>query len=82
MIKINHWYVISLIITMLIALPILTVFISFFGSTSEYYTLLKNTFSLYLIWCSLLKYFLVKININKKGYNRLVRILYARNILS
>ncbi len=44
MIKINHWYVISLIITMLIALPILTVFISFFGSTSEYYTLLKNTF--------------------------------------
>ena len=44
MIKINHWYVISLITTMLIALPILTVFISFFGSTSEYYTLLKNTF--------------------------------------
>ena len=44
MIKINQWYVISLIITILISLPILTVFISFFGSTSEYYTLLKNTF--------------------------------------
>ena len=44
MIKINYWYLISIAISMVIALPILTVFISFFGSTSEYYFLLKKTF--------------------------------------
>ncbi len=44
MIKINYWYLVSLVITLMIALPILTVFISFFGSTSDYYYLLKSTF--------------------------------------
>ena len=42
--KINYWFLTSLIITLVISLPILTVFISFFGSTSEYYKLLSNTF--------------------------------------
>ena len=44
MIKINYWLLASLIITTIIALPILTVFFSFFGSTSDYYELLSNTF--------------------------------------
>jgi len=42
--KINYWFLISIFVTLVIALPIFTVFISFFGSTSEYYILLKNTF--------------------------------------
>ena len=44
MIKINYWLLASLIITTIIALPILTVFFSFFGATSGYYELLSNTF--------------------------------------
>ena len=42
--NINFWYVSSILVSLLIALPILTVFASFFGTTSEYYELLKNTF--------------------------------------
>ena len=42
--NINYWYLSSLLISLLVAMPILTVFSSFFGSTSEYYLLLKNTF--------------------------------------
>ena len=42
--NINYWYFSSLLISLLVAMPILTVFSSFFGSTSEYYLLLKNTF--------------------------------------
>ena len=44
MIKINYWFLASLLITTIIALPLLTVFVSFFGSTSGYFDLLKNTF--------------------------------------
>ena len=44
--KINFWYLASLLVSLLVALPILTVFASFFGTTSEYYELLKNTFLL------------------------------------
>ena len=42
--NINYWYLSSLVVTLLVALPILTVFASFFGTTSEYYELLRNTF--------------------------------------
>ena len=42
--KINYWFLISLFITLVIVLPILTVFVSFFGSTSDYYKLLSDTF--------------------------------------
>jgi len=42
--NINYWYLSSLLISILVALPILTVFASFFGTTSEYFELLKNTF--------------------------------------
>jgi iron(III) transport system permease protein len=40
----NIWYISSLFITLVVAIPIITVFFSFFDITSEYYTLLKNTF--------------------------------------
>ena len=44
--KINFWYLTSLLITLLVAVPIITVFTSFFNTTSDYYILLKNTFLL------------------------------------
>ena len=44
--NINYWYLSSLLVSLLVALPILTVFASFFGSTGEYFELLKNTFLL------------------------------------
>ena len=42
--NINYWYLSSHLVSLLVALPILTVFASFFGTTSEYYELLRNTF--------------------------------------
>ena len=42
--NINYWYLSSLLVSLLVALPIITVFLSFFGSTSDYYLLLKDTF--------------------------------------
>ena len=42
--KINFWYVFSLAVTLFVLFPILTVFSSFFSSTSEYMVLLKQTF--------------------------------------
>ena len=44
--NINIWYISSLFVTLIVAIPIFTVFTSFFDVTSEYYTLLKNTFLL------------------------------------
>ena len=42
--KINIWYLSSFIISLIVAIPILTVFSSFFESTGTYSTILKNTF--------------------------------------
>ena len=42
--KINYWFLTSLIISLIIILPTITVFVSFFGKTSGYYELLNNTF--------------------------------------
>ena len=42
--KINFWFIVSLSVSLLVALPILTVFASFFNTTSEYYELLRSTF--------------------------------------
>ena len=42
--KINIWYLSSLLISIVVAIPILTVFSSFFGTTGNYSTILKNTF--------------------------------------
>ena len=40
----NFWFFISLVIAFIVALPILTVFFSFFSETSNYFNVLKNTF--------------------------------------
>ena len=42
--KYNIWFFSSAIIALIVALPILTVFLSFFGDTSDYFEILKNTF--------------------------------------
>ena len=42
--KINIWYLSSFIISITVAIPIVTVFSSFFDSTSNYSDIIKNTF--------------------------------------
>ena len=42
--KVNFWYSGSLIVSIIVAIPILTVFSSFFENTSNYFEILKNTF--------------------------------------
>ena len=44
--KFNFWYISSFLISILVALPIITVFFGFFESTSDYFSILKNTFLL------------------------------------
>jgi iron(III) transport system permease protein len=46
MTKYNIWFFSSLTIAAIVALPIITVFLSFFYETSSYLTVLKNTFLL------------------------------------
>ena len=52
--KINIWYVSSLLISLVVAVPILTVFSSFFETTGNYSLILKNTFLYDYIYNSLL----------------------------
>ena len=42
--KINIWYISSLLISITVAIPIITVFSSFFNDTGNFYEILKNTF--------------------------------------
>jgi len=42
--RINTWYISSFIISLVVAIPILTVLTSFFEDTSNYYEIIKNTF--------------------------------------
>ena len=42
--KINIWFLSSLLISMIVAIPIVTVFTSFFEPTGEYLSIVKNTF--------------------------------------
>jgi len=42
--KFNSWYLSSLLISLIVLIPIITVFTSFFENTSNYYEILKNTF--------------------------------------
>jgi iron(III) transport system permease protein len=42
--KINFWFISSFTVSLFVAIPILTVFSSYFSSTSEYMELLKTTF--------------------------------------
>ena len=44
MTKYNIWFFSSIIIASIVALPIITVFFSFFSETSNYFVILKNTF--------------------------------------
>ena len=52
--KINIWYVSSLLISLVVAAPILTVFNSFFETTGDYSLILKNTFLYDYIYNSLI----------------------------
>ncbi len=52
--RINIWLILSITISFVVILPLLTVFLSFFGSTSSYFSLLKDTFLLSYITQSLL----------------------------
>ena len=52
--KINIWYFSSFIISIIVAVPIITVFSSFFETTGGYVTVLKNTFLLDYIYNSLI----------------------------
>jgi len=51
--KLNFWYFASFAISLVVAIPILTVFSSFFENTSNYFEILKNTFLLEYIFNSL-----------------------------
>ena len=42
--KVNIWLILSFLITLIVIFPTLTVFLSFFGTTSGYYNLLSETF--------------------------------------
>ena len=42
--KPNFWYISSFLVSLFVAIPIITVFSSYFSSTSEYFLLLKATF--------------------------------------
>jgi iron(III) transport system permease protein len=42
--KLNVWYISSICVSLFVAIPIITVFSSFFSSTSDYMILLKATF--------------------------------------
>jgi iron(III) transport system permease protein len=51
----NIWFILSLLVSIFVIIPILTVFTSFFENTSDYYELLKNTFLIeYIINSSVL----------------------------
>ena len=52
--KINIWYLSSFLISIVVAIPIITVFSSFFESTGEYSSIIKNTFLYDYIFNSLL----------------------------
>ena len=41
--NINIWYLSSLLISIIVAIPILTICVGFFENTSNYYSILKNT---------------------------------------
>ena len=59
--KINFWYLSSFLISFVVIIPIITVGISFFEETSNYYKILKNTFLIEYILNSLTLLLLVLI---------------------
>ena len=59
MTKYNIWFFSSVLIALIVALPIITVFFSFFNETSNYYTVLKETFLYDYIFNSIIILFFV-----------------------
>tara|TARA_B100000941_G_scaffold3632_1_gene2352 strand:- start:294 stop:1916 length:1623 start_codon:yes stop_codon:yes gene_type:complete len=64
--KVNFWFLSSLLISTVVAIPIITVFTSFFEDTSNYYEILKETFlfeyifnSFFLLVCVLVLTFII-----------------------
>ena len=57
--NLNVWFFLSLIISLFVLIPILTVFSSFFDDTSNYYEILKNTFLIEYIFNSTVLLFTV-----------------------
>ena len=62
----NIWFLSSLLVSIFVSIPILTVFTSFFENTSNYYQILKDTFlfeyisnSFILLFCVLILTFLI-----------------------
>ncbi len=51
--QLNAWYVSSFVISIVVAIPILTVFASFFQDTSNYFEILKQTFFFEYVFNSL-----------------------------
>ena len=52
--KLNIWFLSSLLVSLLVIIPIITVSISFFEETSRYFEILKSTFLFEYILNSLL----------------------------
>ena len=52
--RINFWYLSSIIVSLTVLIPILTVFSSFFQYTSNYFEILKETFFFEYIFNSLI----------------------------
>ena len=52
--RINIWYLSSFLISIFVAIPIITVFSSFFQTTGDYVSVLKNTFLIDYIYNSLI----------------------------
>ena len=55
--NINIWYISSFLISIAVAIPIITVFSGFFGSTSNYFIILKDTFLFEYLFNSLILLF-------------------------
>ena len=51
--RVNFWYLASFLISITVAIPIVTVFTSFFEDTTNYFEVLKQTFFLEYIFNSL-----------------------------
>ena len=52
--KLSIWYLASFTISLIVVIPILTVFSSFFEDTSQYFEILKKTFFIEYIFNSLI----------------------------
>ncbi len=51
--RINSWYISSFLISIIVVIPIITIFSSFFQDTSNYFEILKETFFLEYVFNSL-----------------------------